>query len=136
MRNNQNNQNKAIKFWTDCTNDNLAAAKSMFKEGRWSLCMFMCQQTVEALLKGVYILIRRERPRYIHKLPMLLKLTGLKIPRSIDERILRIDAHYIKTRYKQERFNPRIYNKSSAGRLIKDTEEVMQWFSKKLRLKI
>lgn len=98
--------------------------------------MFMCQQTTEALLKGVYILIKRDRPQYIHKLPKLLDLIGRKVPKAIDEKILKIDAHYIRARYKEDRFEPKIYNKSSAKSLIKDTEEVILWFSKNLKLKI
>lgn len=44
----------------------------------------MCQQTVEALLKAVFIIKKKERPNYIHKLPKLLEITGIKVPTSID----------------------------------------------------
>lgn len=133
---NQKNQARAIKFWLDCTKDNFIAAKAMFKAGRWSLCMFMCQQTVEALLKAVYILTKEDRPPYIHKLPQLLELTEIKVPKVIDEKILKIDAHYIKARYKEDRFEPKVYNKLNAKRLIEDTERVILWFTKTLKLKI
>jgi len=96
--------------------------------------MFMCQQTVEAILKAVFILQKNERPEYIHKLPKLVELTGIKIPKTIDKKILKIDAHYIKARYKEDRFNTRIYNKRNATALLKDTEDVMKWFIKKMKL--
>lgn len=134
--NNQDSQNRAIRFWLDCTKDNFIAAKAMFKAGRWSLCMFMCQQTIETLLKAVYILNKQERPKYLHKLSKLLDLTEVKVPKIIDEMILSIDAHYIKARYKEDRFNSRVYNKVSAQRIIKDTEEVILWFTKNLKLKV
>ncbi|MFH0796328.1 MAG: HEPN domain-containing protein [Candidatus Omnitrophota bacterium] len=135
MVNNKSKQ-KAINFWLACTQDNLEAAKAMFVSGKWSLCMFMCQQTVEALLKAVFIVNKGSRPEYIHKLPNLLQLTGITVPKSIDTKILRIDAHYIKARYKEDRFDPRIYNKKNAKNLLKDTEDVLQWFIRNLKLKI
>lgn len=94
----------------------------------------MCQQTVEAILKAVFIIQKNERPEYIHKLPKLVELTGVKIPKTIDKKILKIDAHYIKARYKEDRFNTKIYNRRSATALLKDTEAVIKWFTKKMRL--
>lgn len=98
--------------------------------------MFMCQQTIETLLKAVYILSKQDRPKYLHKLSKLLDLTEVKVPKIIDEMILMIDAHYIKARYKEDRFDSRVYNKISAQRIIKDTEEVILWFTKNLKLKV
>ena len=98
--------------------------------------MFMCQQAVEALLKAVFIIHKNERPEYIHKLPRLVELTGIKVPKSVDEKILKIDAHYIKARYKEDRFNEKIYNKRNAASLLKDTEDVIRWYTKKLKLEI
>lgn len=130
------NTDKAIRFWLDSAKDNFETAKDMFKAGRWNFSMFMCQQTIEAFLKGVFIIQKNERPSYIHKLPKLLELTGVSVPPYIDIKILKIDAHYIKARYKEDRFDPKIYNRVNAERLISDTEEVLNWFIKNRNLKI
>lgn len=130
------NTDKAIRFWLDSAKDNFETAKIMLKAGRWNFAMFMCQQTVEALLKAVFITQKDERPPYIHKLPKLLELTGVKVPPYIDIKILKIDAHYIKARYKEDRFDPKIYNRVNAQRLMRDTEEVLNWFIGNLRLEI
>ena len=98
--------------------------------------MFMCQQTLEALLKAIFIIQHKTRPEYIHKLPKLLELIRIKVPRSIDFKILKIDAHYIKARYQEDRFNPSIYNRKNAVQLLKDTQEVVKWFARNLKLKI
>jgi HEPN domain-containing protein len=55
--------------------------------------------------------------------------------KAIDLKILKIDAHYIKARYKDDRFNARIYNSRTANALLKDTQEVLEWFTKNLKLK-
>src|SRR3972149_9693779 len=130
------NTDKAVSFWLLSSKDNFKTSIAMLKAGRYNFAMFMCQQAVEALLKAVFIIQKNERPEYIHKLPKLVEMIGIKIPKSIDNKILKIDAHYIKARYKEDRFNTKIYNKRNASNLLKDTEDVIQWFTKKMKLKI
>ncbi|MBI5328160.1 MAG: HEPN domain-containing protein [Deltaproteobacteria bacterium] len=128
--------NKAVRFWLMSSKDNFDTASAMLKAGRYNFAMFMCQQAVEAILKAVFIIQKNERPEFIHKLPKLVEMIGIEIPKSIDNKILKIDAHYIKARYKEDRFNAKIYNRRNAARLLKDTEDVLQWFTKKVKLKI
>jgi HEPN domain-containing protein len=127
---------KVVKFWLMSSKDNFETASATLKAGRYNFAMFMCQQAVEALLKAVFIIYKNERPEYIHKLPRLVELTGIKVPKSVDKKILKIDAHYIKARYKEDRFNEKIYNKRNAASLLKDTEDVIRWYTKKLKLEI
>jgi len=127
---------KAVNFWIMSSKDNLETAAAMLKAGRYNFAMFMCQQSVEAFLKAVFILQKGERPEFIHKLPRLVELTGVKVPKVIDFKILKIDAHYIKARYKEDRFNKKIYNRRNAAQLLKDTEDVIAWFTKNQKLKI
>ena len=126
--------NKAVNFWLMSSKDNFKTADAMLKSGRYNFAMFMCQQTVEAILKAVFIIQKNERPEYIHKLPKLVEMTGVKIPKTIDNKILKIDAHYIKARYKEDRFNTKIYNRRNATALLKDTETIIKWFTKKMKL--
>src|SRR4030067_1578377 len=125
---------EALGFWLLSSKENFETAKAMLKAGRYNFTMFMCQQAVEALLKAVFIIQKNERPEYIHKLPKLVEMIGIKIPKTIDKKILKIDAHYIKARYKEDRFNTKIYNKQNATALLKDTEDVIKWLAKKMKL--
>jgi HEPN domain-containing protein len=127
---------KSKKFWLLAAKDNFETAKILFEAHRYNFFIFMCQQAVEALLKAVYIIKKKDRPEYIHKLPKLLDLINIDVPNSIDKKILRLDAHYIKARYKEDRFNSQIYNKENAQLILKDTEDVFEWFTKNLKLKI
>lgn len=128
------NIENAILFWRNCARDNMDTARAMYKSGRWSFCMFMCQQTIEAILKAGYIHLKKEPPPYIHNLVLLVNQIGLKLPRDIDAAIILANAHYIKARYKEDRFNPKIYNRKSAHQLLKETEETIKWFIKNLNL--
>ena len=126
---------KSKKFWLLAAEDNFETAKILFEAHRYNFSIFMCQQAVEALLKAVYIIKKKDRPEYIHKLPKLLDLINIDVPNSIDKKILRLDAHYIKARYKEDRFNSKIYNKENAKLILKDTEDIFEWFTKNLKLK-
>jgi HEPN domain-containing protein len=125
---------KAIDFWIKAAQDNFQTATAMLKTGHYCFAMFMCQQSLEALLKAIVIMRSKERPPYLHQLGALLKATGLKVPCKILEVLIEADQHYIKTRYKEDRFNSMIYNKNTASLLIKKTEEAMKWFIKKVKL--
>ena len=129
------NIGKAIEFWLKSTKDNLITAKAMYKSGRWSFCMFMCQQTLEAVLKAGYIQMKKEAPPYIHNLVQLLGQIKLKSPKYVEDTIILANAHYIAARYKDERFNIKIYNRKTASQLLKETEKATKWLIKKLNLR-
>ena len=99
----------------------------MVHSARYNFALFMCQQAREALLKAVFILRKQDRPPHLHKLPKLLDLSGLRAPAEIDLKILLIDAHYIKARYKEDRFDATVYNRKNARALLQITQEVMTW---------
>lgn len=126
---------KYIVFWRDSAVDNMKTAESLLHSKRYNFAMFMCQQTLEAILKCAFLKLKEERPPFIHKLPRLLTMSGLKVPPWLDKIILRVDAHYIKARYFNDRFNSQIYNQKNAAGLIEHTRKALQWFAKELELK-
>src|SRR3989338_7967291 len=139
MKNNsvkESSVKRAVKFWLDSSEDNFKAAQAMFDSGRWSLCMFMCQQTLEALLKAILIIETKDRPPYLHDLILLSKKCKVKIEENILEILIEANKHYIEARYKEERFNPEIYNEDSARGWLKKTKETIKWVTKKANLNI
>lgn len=131
----QRDIDKQVKFWHDSAMDNLKTAESLLRSKRYNFSMFMCQQTIEALLKCAFVKLRCDRPPYLHKLPRLLFLSGLEVPSWADEIILSVDAHYIKARYFADRFNTSIYNKKNASDLLNQTKRVVKWLIKEMSLK-
>lgn len=124
-----------IKFWLDSAIDNMKTAESLLRSKRYNFSMFMCQQTIEAILKCVFIKLKGDRPPYIHKLPRLLTLSEINVPNWADEIILNVDAHYIKARYFNDRFNLAVYNRKNAAKIIGETRRVLKWFIKECALK-
>lgn len=122
-------------FWHKSALDNFETAKATLRSKRYNFSMFMCHQTIEAILKCAFVKIKKDRPPYIHKLPSLLASTDIKVPAWIDLTILEVDAHYIKARYFEDRFDHNIYNSKNASKLVKDTDKVLKWFAIELRSK-
>ncbi|MEW5693637.1 MAG: HEPN domain-containing protein [Candidatus Hydrogenedentota bacterium] len=126
---------KNLTFWINCYKDNLKTARAMFKAGRWNFCMFMCQQTLEAMLKAAYIHSKRKPPPLIHNLVQLVNLLHIELPDNINETIILANAHYIIARYKEDRFNTKIYNRLNAEKLLDQTLRTIRWFIKNQQLK-
>lgn len=128
-------KNEAVTFWLRSAKENLATAKAMLVSKRWNFAMFMCQQTIEALLKAIYVHKKHERPPYIHRLPQLADLAEVDLPDDIDRKMLEIDAHYLKARYFTDRFDRGIYNRKRAAELFQHAQEVYRWLMKDAGLK-
>ncbi|MCL2199232.1 MAG: HEPN domain-containing protein [Defluviitaleaceae bacterium] len=57
--------------WKSYAERDLDAAQAMFETGRWFYVLFMCQQAVEKLVKGVYSLYVEGNVPRTHNIEML-----------------------------------------------------------------
>lgn len=126
---------ESIKFWLNSSLDDFNTAKAMFVANRYNYTMFMCQQALEELLKAIIVIQTEDNPPYLHDLVILSKKIDFQIPKYIHKILENINPHYIVARYKPQRFDPQVYNRTAAKRTIKLTEETIKWFTKKLNLK-
>ena len=126
---------ESIKFWLNSCLDDFNTAKAMLAANRYNYAIFMCQQSLEELLKAIIMIQTKDHPPYIHDLIMLSKKIDLQIPEDIHKILRNINPHYIVARYKPQRFDPKVYNKAAAEETIKATEETIKWFAEKLDLK-
>lgn len=125
----------AIQFWLNSCLDDLKTAKAMFAAKRYNYTMFMCQQSLEEILKAVIVTQTNQQPPFLHDLIILSRKIKLEIPQQIYNNLNNINPHYIIARYKPQRFNPKIYNQLTAKKTIKFTEVTIKWFIKKTGLK-
>jgi HEPN domain-containing protein len=128
-------QEETIKFWLNSCLDDFGTAKAMFTAYRYNYTMFMCQQSLEELLKAIIVMQTQDQPPFIHDLILLSKKIAFKIPKQIQENLRDINPHYIIARYKPQRFDPKIYSRHSAKETIKATQGVIKWFTKKMELR-
>ena len=133
-KNNSMTLEESIQFWLNSSLDDLMTAKAMYEAHRYNYAMFMCQQSLEELLKAILVIQTKNHPPFIHDLISLQKKIDLPFPQFITAALRNINPHYIIARYKPQRFDPEIYNKIMAQKTIKTTEKIIQWFTKKMDL--
>jgi HEPN domain-containing protein len=92
----------------------------------------MCQQAIEKLLKGLYILYVDDNVPYIHSLGKIASKIEEKLPAPISEErqsiFDRLTAYYISGRYPKykESMNMKI-DKDEAKELLDKSEETFSW---------
>lgn len=126
---------KSIKFWLNSCLDDFNTANSMLVAQRYNYSTFMCQQSLEELLKAIIMIQTKDHPPYLHDLIILSKKIDIVIPKHIHNILRDINPHYIIARYKPQRFDPKIYNRATARKTIKLTQGVIKWFTEKMDLK-
>ena len=128
-------QDELIKFWLNSCLDDFKTARAMFLAHRYNYTMFICQQSLEELLKAIIVIQTSDQPPFLHDLILLSKKIRLTLPNYIQQNLRNINPHYIVARYKLQRFDPKVYNQTTAKHTIRVTEETIKWFTKKMALK-
>lgn len=121
---------KVIKNWLALAEYDFKTAKAMMKSGRYLYVAFTCQQTIEKVLKALYVKEKNDTPPYTHNLIRLVE--ELSVVRQINEETNRfletLNSYYIQSRYTEEieRISKSL-NKKSAGEILSKTEELFKW---------
>ena len=121
-----------FEYWRDIAQYDLKTAQAMYKTGRWLYVVFMCEQAIEKLCKGLYLLFINDNIPQIHDINSLVTKFADKLPEPIDDekRLLfaRLSAFYLKNRYPEykERLSMSL-DKKEAGNILKKSREVFKW---------
>lgn len=67
-----------IQYWTELAEYDLRVAQSLREKGHYLYVGFMCHQSVEKMLKALYVKQHNEAPPFIHKLDRLIDMAGLE----------------------------------------------------------
>lgn len=70
---------KDVKYWHELSVYDMDTAKAMYKTGRYLYVLFMCQQSVEKMLKGLVVQETGSFPPKTHDLERLGGLTGISM---------------------------------------------------------
>jgi HEPN domain-containing protein len=62
-----------FEYWLELAQGDLNAADVMFKNSLWLYTVFMCQQSIEKLVKGLYILYIDDIVPRLHNISKLIK---------------------------------------------------------------
>jgi HEPN domain-containing protein len=119
-------------YWQDIAQYDLKTAHAMFQTGRWLYVVFMCQQAIEKLCKGLYLFYVDDDIPRIHDINSLLSKFSDKLPEPIDENkhlfFAKLSAFYLNNRYAnyKERLSASL-KKKEAKDILKTTKRVFKW---------
>lgn len=130
------------KQWEEYAKYDLETAKAMFDTGRNLYVAFMCQQAIEKLVKGIYILYKHEEPPRTHNIWMIFQSVFSEdenrkkiMSDDFDEKVknykslfIRLLAYYVSERYPsyKDMINKEI-TEDVAAELLENTREAFVW---------
>ncbi|MFI5341084.1 MAG: HEPN domain-containing protein [Candidatus Methylomirabilales bacterium] len=90
---------KDVKSWVDASRYDLETARALLESRRYLYVLFMCQQSLEKLLKAHVVSRTVEFPPRIHSLVRLAELAELNPSEEERGFLERLSLYYIQSRY-------------------------------------
>lgn len=118
--------------WLDIAEYDLETANAMLIGGRWLYVVFMCQQSIEKLAKGLYVLYVDDDIPRTHNIRFVIgkyeKLLPEQIPDKYKDFFEDLTAFYINGRYTdyKKKLSERL-NESEAKSYYEKAKEVFTW---------
>ncbi len=119
-------------YWLDAAGYDLDSADAMYAGGRWLYVVFMCQQAVEKLVKGLYVLYVEDNVPKTHNIRVLVEKFESLLPEPITDEQYNLfedlTIHYLNGRYPdyRQKLGERL-NKHIAAEFLNRTKEVFAW---------
>lgn len=119
-------------YWLDAARYDLATAETMLAGGRWLYLAFMCQQAVEKLVKGLYVLYVDDNVPKTHNIRVLFEKFEAQLPEPAKEEHLdlfeALTSHYLNGRYPDYRQKlSEQMNEHAARNFLRLTKEAFAW---------
>jgi len=119
-------------YWLDIAQYDLKTAESMYKDERWLYVIFMCEQAIEKLVKGLFTLYQKTTPPPKHDINALFvqfegKLNS-KTPGDYKVLFAELNTHYLNSRYPdfKQKLSASV-DKPKAKRVLEKSKEVFAW---------
>jgi HEPN domain-containing protein len=126
------NKEEKYAYWLDVAEYDLQSAEAMFASRRWVYVVFMCQQAIEKLMKGLYVYYIDDDVPRIHTLGSIYERLEDKLPTKAENKYYalfdRLTAYYIKGRYPgyKEKISKSV-NKEVAQQTLNAASEAFKW---------
>ncbi|MCL2845680.1 MAG: HEPN domain-containing protein [Chitinivibrionia bacterium] len=119
-------------YWLDIAEYDLTTAAALYKMERWLYVVFMCQQSIEKIVKGLYVSYLDDYFPRIHDINNLLKRFEDKLPEQISQErkmfFARLSAFYLENRYPEYKAKLSAQtNRHDALEMLNKTEEAFKW---------
>jgi HEPN domain-containing protein len=123
-----------IQYWIAISDKDLTVGHTLFNGGHYSYVGFICQQTVEKILKGCYVKVNQKVPPFTHKLKYLATECSLwnSLTDQQQKLIDDIKDFSIEARYPGEDNIPiqEELNREQALEMLEQTNNLQQWIKK------
>ena len=124
--------NEKYKHWLEYAQYDLDSADTMYKAGRWLYVAFMCQQAIEKLCKGLYVLYVHDEVPRVHNIRNIVARFADKLPETVtDEQYRlfdRLTAFYMESRYPEFKSNLiSQLDEHIVKTLLTQSKEVFKW---------
>lgn len=121
-------------YWLKIANYDLKTAEAMLKSKRYLYVGFMCNQSIEKILKGIYSDKFNQLPPRIHNLARLLKLVelGNDIPKDLLEILNELNPLNIAARYPDQQLDIiKELDFHYSSKILEDTRRLFKWLKTK-----
>lgn len=128
---------KKFEHWHDIAQYDLDTAEAMYRAGRYLYVVFMCQQAIEKLTKGLHVLMRGEEAPRTHNIYSVFRKTfdlSQKDQEFIEKEekyapfFAELLAYYISERYPSYRDKlSSTVKQDKAAEVLTQTREVFTW---------
>jgi HEPN domain-containing protein len=126
---------KIIDNWLSLAEYDLTTAQDMLKAKRYLYVAFMCQQSIEKVLKACYVKHHAATPPYTHNLLRLIKELNFKgeMGDEMMGAIEELNSYYIESRYTEDIEElTRQFTEAKAKSILESTEEIFKWIKARL----
>jgi len=128
-------EDKDVQYWIDISEYDLKVAECLLERGYYIYVGFMCHQSIEKMLKAIYVKNNNKTPPYTHKLDRLIEeakisnLFSVTQLSFIDELTpLNIQARYPVYKDSIHKF----IKKERAEDILQKTQELWKWLRQRI----
>lgn len=117
-----------VRFWSENAEYDLLTAEAMHNSARYAYTVFMCQQALEKIIKGIYLQNNKEEAPRSHNLAYLIGTLSIGVPEDYINLLGELSAYYLEGRYPtyKEKISQLISKDKSLAILAK-TKEAFKW---------
>jgi len=126
---------KIVEHWVERSKYDLDTAKVMLDTGRYLYVAYMCQQTIEKILKAIIAHHGRENFP-IHNLNRLAELASIKSELNSDQFnfLAELTPYHIEARYGDYKESlSEIISEEKARQVYEKTQEIHAWLYQKIK---
>jgi HEPN domain-containing protein len=126
---------KTIQNWLKLAEYDFDTAKAMLKSKRYLYLAFACHQSIEKMLKALYVKETGNTPPYTHNLIKLAEGLEIlsKLSKESNKFIEDMNSYYIQTRYTEDITKMTVtLTKEKSKKIYNDTREIYSWLKKQI----